>query len=109
MSLGTLTTLGRQLGNAMVNARKLAAVRESEHRLHTVVGSLSGIVYTSGPDGTLLTVDAAVTGILGYTPRDFDRNRSLFLSLIHEEDKKIYLERVTGSATLGRVSSASTA
>ncbi len=101
VSLGTLTTLGRQLGNAMVNARRLAAVRESEHRLHTVVDSLSGIVYTSGPDGTLLTIDAAVGGILGYAPRDFDRNRSLFLSLIHEEDKRIYLERVTGSAALG--------
>ncbi len=101
LSLETLTTLGRQLGNAMVNARKLAAVRESEHRLHTVVDSLSGIVYMSGPDGTILTIDAAVSGILGYTPREFDRNRSLFLSLIHEEDKKIYLGRVTGSEGLG--------
>ncbi|HLF14032.1 MAG TPA: PAS domain S-box protein [Bacteroidota bacterium] len=101
VSLDTLTTLGRQLGNAMVNARKLAAVRESEHRLHTVVDSLAGIVYTSGPDGVILTIDAAVSGILGYTPREFDRNRSLFLSLIHEEDKKIYLERVTGSEGLG--------
>src|SRR6185436_15188466 len=77
-SLETLTTLGRQLGNAMANARKLNAVRESEQRLHTVVDSLSGIVYTSGPDGTILTIDAAVSAILGYVPREFDRNRSLF-------------------------------
>ncbi len=101
VSLETLTTLGRQLGNAMVNARKLAAVKASEERLHTAVDSLSGIVYTAGPDGSITTIDAAVSGILGYAPREFDRNRSLFLSLIHEEDKKLYLERVTGSEALG--------
>ncbi len=101
VSVETLTTLGRQLGNAMVNARKLEVVRASERRLHTAVDSLSGVVYTAAPDGTITTIDAAVQGILGYAPREFDRNRSLFLSLIHEEDKKTYLDRVTGSEALG--------
>jgi PAS domain S-box-containing protein len=100
-SIGTLTTLGRQLGNALANARNLEAVMKSEDRLHTVVDSLSGIVYTAGPDATILTIDVAVAAVLGYSPRDFDRNRSLFLSLIHEADKKIYLERVTAGSGLG--------
>jgi len=96
----TLTVLGRQLGNALANARRMTDVQESEGTLHRAVDSLSGIVYTSGPDGLIRSIDQGVSGLLGYGRKDFNRNRSLYLSLIHDEDKKIYLERVTGSETL---------
>ncbi|HLB00594.1 MAG TPA: PAS domain S-box protein [Bacteroidota bacterium] len=96
----TLTLLGRQLGNAIANARRLTDMKASEGQLHLVVSSLSGTVYTSGPEGLIRSIDQSVSRLLGYTSRDFGRNRSLFLSLIHEEDKKIYLERVTASQSL---------
>ncbi len=94
-SMELLTALSRQLGNALENALTYQRVKHEEEQYQSLVEASPDVMYTALPNGSFIFISPQVTQLSGYSPKDFYRNATLWLSLIHADDKKIVLGRTT--------------
>jgi PAS domain S-box-containing protein len=94
-SVDLLVALSRQLGNALANALAYQQVKRDEEQYQRMVESSPDVMYTALPNGSFLFISPQVTLLTGYTPKDFYRNPTLWLSLVHADDKKVVLARTT--------------
>ena len=89
------TILGQHLGNALTNSNSFQRIAELEKNKHAIIESSSVILYEATPTGDFKSVNSIIETIVGYSPKDFYKNTSLWLKLIHPDDKKIFLERIS--------------
>ncbi len=88
-----LSAISRNLGAAIATARALQKIRNSAERKEQLIESSPEILYTASPTGAFLTVNSTVERLTGYPPKEFYRNPSLWMKLVHPDDKKLLLER----------------
>ncbi len=94
-SVDLLLALSRQLGNALANALAFRRLKQDEEQYQLLVESSPDVMYTALPNGSFLFISPQVKQLTGYAPQDFYRSPTLWLSLIHADDKKIVLGRTT--------------
>jgi PAS domain S-box-containing protein len=68
--LGTLTSLGTQVGQFLERRAGEAAVRESEARKRAMLDAALDCVITIDHAGTIVEVNAAITRVFGYAPEE---------------------------------------
>ncbi|MBI4548323.1 MAG: PAS domain S-box protein [Ignavibacteriae bacterium] len=100
-SVEFLSTVGVQLGTAITNLTSYDQLKEFAERYRGLIESVSDILYMALPNGSIYFLSSAIEQIAGYKPREFYRNPSLWLALVHNEDKKILLERIAHLNELG--------
>ncbi len=88
-----LKIVSSQIGSLICNAISFNNLKEIEHKYHTLIESLFDIAYSSQPSGQIQYIAGSVERLTGYTPKEFYRNPSLWLKLVHPDDKRILLER----------------
>jgi PAS domain S-box-containing protein len=86
--------IGENLGNAVTNAKAFRQIAESENNKRALIETSPVILYQSTPAGAFISVNSSIEKIVGYSSKDFLKNGSLWLKLIHPDDKKIFLERI---------------
>ncbi|MBI3765899.1 MAG: PAS domain S-box protein [Ignavibacteriales bacterium] len=100
-SVDLLTAIGNYLGNALATAKAHREISESEKKKHRLIDSSPNVLYIALPTGSFVSVNAGIERLVGYSPKDFSRNPSLWLKVVHPDDKKILLERTTQLHGLG--------
>lgn len=72
------------------------ALRDSQHRLNTLVSNLPGYVYRCEADfdWTVHYISGQVEAVTGYTPEDFVTGRILFSTLIRPEWRELVYEGI---------------
>ncbi|TLY32850.1 MAG: PAS domain S-box protein [Ignavibacteria bacterium] len=102
ISTDLLSAVGRELGATVESAALYRQVKDREEQYESLVASIPDILYTSGPDATIEFMSAGVERLVGYAQKEFYRNKFLWLSLVHPDDKKILLERKSNRPAAGK-------
>ena len=100
---GTVVSLNEQLTElrdaigllrSEVDERKRMenALREQEDRYRTLAEFATNWIFWLGPNGEMLYVSPSCETISGYPPSVFYETRDMFLSIVHPEDQKDWLE-----------------
>ena len=87
--------LMRSMLHALERKRITEALREKEQRYKLLVESTSDYIYTvTVANGIALSTlhGAGCARITGYTPADYERDRTLWFRMIHEDDRSAVLE-----------------
>jgi PAS domain S-box-containing protein len=92
--LDIYTSLGKMIGTAIESATQFRALQEVLEQRETLIEALPYVVYSCSPDGCFYFVSSGIEDLTGYAPKDFYRNRSLWLSIVHPDDKKDLLVRM---------------
>lgn len=95
------TTLSHELGKLLETARTYGRMQDSERALRTMVESVNDVLYRAAPDGAFTYLSRKIAELSGYDYREFFRNKTLWLSLLHRDDKKHLLERSSMLETMG--------
>lgn len=95
-----LAIIGRQIGGAIVSSRRYTAMSEALAGNEMLMASMPDIVYSMDSSGRFGFVSEGIERLTGHTPKELGRSRSLWLSLLHPDDKRILLERTTHASTL---------
>ncbi len=88
--LDALRAAASVLGAAIHRHRTDAQAREAEERSRRLVERIPAVTYTDipGPDGIVMGfVSPQITSILGYAPQRFVDDPTLWVSLIHPDDR----------------------
>ncbi len=99
-SMSLLQSVGKNLGDVVGRAKLLQSFKEREEKYHRLIESSSEMMYIASPQGSFSYVNEYAQRLSGYTPKDFYRNSSLWLHLVHADDKKILLERISNLNTI---------
>ncbi|MDI6765332.1 MAG: PAS domain S-box protein [Bacteroidota bacterium] len=89
------TAIGNNLGSSITNSIVYQKIRDSENQKSRLIESSSEILYITQPNGVFTLLSSKIEELVGYPVRDFQRTKDLWLRLIHPEDKRIILERMT--------------
>ncbi|MBU1670305.1 MAG: PAS domain S-box protein [Actinobacteria bacterium] len=84
------SAFGEIVSVALRNSRTKDMLAASEERFRTLVDNAPDIIYSISDDATLLTINPAVTEVLGWTPEEMV-GRS-FAELVHPDDFGVALE-----------------
>ena len=68
------------------------ALREQEERYRTLAEFATNWIFWHGPDGEMLYVSPSCETISGYPPSRFHESRDMFLSIVHPEDREMWLD-----------------
>jgi PAS domain S-box-containing protein len=93
-SLEMLSILGKNFGNTLTNAQMFLQLSASEQTKQQLIESSPDILYTALPDGKFRSIGPRIQDLTGYTPIEYYKTNSLWLKLLHPDDKKIFLERI---------------
>jgi PAS domain S-box-containing protein len=96
-----LAAIGRQIGAMITTLTAYKSVKERQVRAEALVESSTEILYSAAPDGSFHTLNGNIEKLVGMPAREFYRNRSLWMKLVHEEDKRLLLARVSDIDALG--------
>jgi PAS domain S-box-containing protein len=88
-----LTAIAHQLGAAIASAEKFREIRGLEEQFSSLVNRSSAIHYECSSDGKMTFLSDGVASFLGYPPREFYKNPTLWLRLVHPDDKWLLLDR----------------
>ena len=87
------TILGHIIGNSISTAEALRKLQKLADHKSELLDHINDIPYSIAKDGKYIFLGQQVEIITGYKIKDFMRNPSLWLSLIHPDDKNILLNR----------------
>jgi PAS domain S-box-containing protein len=93
--------LGREIGSAVNNAGSYKQMKDSEQELRQLIESVTDVLYEGTPNGTFRYISPMIERLVNYSPKEFYRNPTLWLSLVHPDDKKFLLDRNANIDTLG--------
>ncbi len=68
------------------------ALREQEERYRILAEFASNWIFWLGPDGGMLYVSPSCETISGYPPSRFYESRDMFPSIVHPEDREMWLD-----------------
>ncbi len=97
-----LGIVGRTLGRAIMNAQSYLELGESEGQFRTLAESADAVLYRAAASGAFGYVSSQIENLTGHPPKEYYRNPTLWLGLVHPDDKKILLERTTRLHEFGR-------
>jgi len=100
MPLRVYGILGKLLGSAIDTMYRQRTLEETLLQRETLLESLPHVVYSRTVDGRFLYIGPGIETLTGYAPKDFMRNRSLWLSIVHPDDKKDLLIQSANLNTL---------
>ncbi len=87
--------LGKELGAIIDSAAALLHLEQAVAQYHHLVDTGEEIHYRLTAEGRYEYLSDTVEALLGHAPKEFQRNRSLWISLVHPDDKRLLLERIT--------------
>lgn len=90
-----LPSLAYQFGNSLSTAKSFKDLREAEARYRSIVETAADTMYVALPSGAICYASPGIEQLTGYSPKEFVKRPSHWLSLVHPDDKKILLERTT--------------
>ena len=82
-----LSLVGNELGMTIERSRIRDELQQSLERYNKLIASLPNVIFERKPDGTCIFISPTVETLLGYKKKDFVRNKSFWLSVIHPDDK----------------------
>lgn len=74
--------------------RVTEALRKSEEKYRKLVQTIPECVYSAQPDGEILYMSPAVKSIFGYSAKQFQKDKNLWIRLIDKDDKKELLTKL---------------
>lgn len=86
--------LSARIGDIIGSQWKLQEIKETAEQFQALTETNSAVSYHLSSSGAFLYISNAVEQLLGYKPKEFYRNPSLWLSLVHPDDKKFLLGRI---------------
>ncbi|MBI5475927.1 MAG: PAS domain S-box protein [Ignavibacteriales bacterium] len=89
------TAIGNILGEHISNARLFNGIKEASETASSMIESSLDILYNASSSMKFNFINERIELLTGYTRREIMRVKDLWLKLIHPEDKKYYLERIT--------------
>lgn len=92
-SENVLKAIGNHLGNAIHNAMSYSEVSSLVNKYEKLISSIPDAIYFGHPSNLFSFVSSNIESITGYSPKEFQRNKSMILSIAHPDDKKIILAR----------------
>lgn len=92
-SLNLLRSIGRHIGSAVANSNSYKNLLEVKDRYENLIGSISDVLYFGTVNEMFLFISPNIENFIGYKSKDYSRNKTLWLSTIHPDDKKIILQR----------------
>lgn len=92
-SLNLLRSIGRHIGSAVANANRYKSILQIKDRYENLIGSISDVLYFGTVDDMFRFISPNIENFIGYKSKDYNRNKTLWLSTIHPDDKKIILQR----------------
>ncbi|MBA4311268.1 MAG: hypothetical protein C0417_01420 [Chlorobiaceae bacterium] len=96
------TTIGHLLGNHLINAKTFKEVKATADLASSLIESSPDLLYQASPSGAFTLVNGRIDHLTGYTRNEFTRIKDLWLKLIHPDDKKYFLERITRLENINR-------
>ncbi len=90
-----LELLSKHGGEAFSRVLTFEQLRKSEKDFRQSLESTTSVLYKLNMNGTFLSFNSALERLTGHERKEFFRTSSLWLSLIHPDDKKLLLERQT--------------
>lgn len=91
--LDLIKHIAPQLAIAIENTRLFNRIKQSEERFRSFLENTKDfIIYIVSPDGSSIYFNPVVEQILGYKPEDYYRNKDLWVSQIHPEDRALVFE-----------------
>ncbi|HTK80973.1 MAG TPA: PAS domain S-box protein [Bacteroidota bacterium] len=88
-----LKAISTQVGSLLGTAIAFQRLKEIQERQQLLMDSVPEIMYTASPKSEMQFVSKPVEPLTGHSPREFYKNPSLWLNLVHPDDKRILLER----------------
>lgn len=92
-SLNLLRSIGKHIGSSVANANSYKNLMRIKDSYENLIGSISDVLYFGKVDEMFYFVSPNIEKLVGYKAKDFSRNKTLWLSTIHPDDKKIILQR----------------
>lgn len=89
------TIIGSLLGNHLVHSKNFSEARSSAQSFSALLETSPDIFYKASPSGAFTLVSSRIEELTGYSRGEFSRIKELWLKLIHPDDKKYFLERIT--------------
>jgi PAS domain S-box-containing protein len=80
--------MGRIIGAEILRTLREGTIRRDLARQRDLVASIPAVLYERSPDGSFQFVSTQIVSLVGYDAREFSRNKSLWLSVVHPDDKK---------------------
>jgi PAS domain S-box-containing protein len=87
-----LSAIGHQLGSSIETSIIFNEIKEREGQYSSLISSIPDVLYIGSPGESLEYISPGVERLVGYTQKEFYRNKFLWLSLVHPDDKKVLLE-----------------
>ncbi len=92
-SLNLLRSIGRHIGSGVANAKSYKNLMQIKDSYENLIGSISDVLYFGKVEEMFSFISPNIENFIGYKPKDYSRNKTLWLSTIHPDDKKIILQR----------------
>ncbi|HEY6193154.1 MAG TPA: PAS domain S-box protein [Bacteroidota bacterium] len=87
-----LSAIGHQLGSSIETSMIYNEIKAREEEYAALIAGIPDVLYIGSPGGSIEFISPGVERLVGYAQREFYRNKTLWLSLIHPDDKKLLLE-----------------
>ncbi|MBI5215905.1 MAG: PAS domain S-box protein [Ignavibacteriae bacterium] len=94
-SMQLLNLLTKHGGEAFARVLTFEKLRKTEKDFRQSIESTTSVLYKLAMNGTFISFNSALERLTGHERKEFFRTTSLWLSLIHPDDKKLLLERQT--------------
>ncbi len=92
-SLNLLRSIGRHIGSGVANAKSYKNLMQIKDTYENLISSISDVLYFGKVDDMFSFISPNIENFIGYRPKDYSQNKTLWLSTIHPDDKKIILQR----------------
>lgn len=98
-SMDLLSAIGHQLGVSIESLMMYNELKGSEELYASLISSVPDVLYVGSPDGIMQFISPSIERLVGYAQKEFYRNKFLWLSLVHPDDKKTLLGGITRRKT----------
>ncbi len=95
-----LRSIGFHIGALIANAKSFSNLLSQYEKIENLVQSVPDVLYYGGFEEIFQFISPNIKTLAGYNPKEFKRNKSLWLSIIHPDDKKYILQRNLNLATV---------
>jgi PAS domain S-box-containing protein len=88
-----LSAVSAGIGTALANATSYGEIDRLAKERHNLIDSISPVLYIAAPNGQMTFIGKEIAQMTGFADREFYKDGSMLLKLVHPDDKAILLER----------------